>query len=295
VNTDNAGSQNSNFEFGGVISESGGPASLTVNSTTTNNDLLYLYGHNTYSGGTLITGQAALGLGQNDSAGSGAVTLTSPQGGIALNNGVVFSNPLVFNSGGLAGLGTFAPSSVSGTGQSAGKITFGANQKVMPGLPDDQHGIPGTLTISINTAFANGGTFDLKVQNPTTPDGHGLLAVGGSLDLTSLSTSGFMIELTSLDANGLKGGFANTITWGSTYSIPFVQVAGVINGFNPTNFAFDATHFQGGAIPTSAFSVTADSTHLYLNFTAVPEPSTYALMALGLGLAAIPTLRRRRV
>jgi hypothetical protein len=30
-----------------------------------------------------------------------------------------------------------------------------------------------------------------------------------------------------------------------------------------------------------------------LNFASVPEPSTYALLALGLGVIALPLLRRR--
>ena len=295
IKTDNASSQNSNFEFGGIISGAG--ASLTIDSATSNNDLLYLYGHNTYSGGTMITGQAALGLGQNDSAGSGVITINAIQGGLALNNGVTLTNAINFTAGGLAGLGTFSPAGVNGDNSGSRTITFGTNQKVMPGLPDDQHGTTGTLTIAINTAFANGGTFALKVQDPMTTEGHGLLAVGGSLDLTSLSTNGFMIELTSLDANGLKGGFASTINWGQSYIIPFVHAnGGIVNSgsFNPANFTFDVSNFQGGVIPASAFSVTADSTQLYLNFTAVPEPSTYALMAVGLGVVALPILRRRR-
>jgi threonine dehydrogenase-like Zn-dependent dehydrogenase len=44
----------------------------------------------------------------------------------------------------------------------------------------------------------------------------------------------------------------------------------------------------------SGFLVTQDATHLYLNFTAVPEPSTWALLVTGAGLIGLTALRRRR-
>lgn len=58
--------------------------------------------------------------------------------------------------------------------------------------------------------------------------------------------------------------------------------------------AFDAAHISGwniggGSTGILAFNFTFDNLLL-----SVPEPSTYALLALGLGVVLVPVLRRRR-
>ncbi len=48
------------------------------------------------------------------------------------------------------------------------------------------------------------------------------------------------------------------------------------------------------ATPHTPGYLTADAQNIYLNFQAVPEPSTYALLALGSGWVAVALRRRRR-
>jgi fibronectin-binding autotransporter adhesin len=292
IHTDNsATSQHGNLEFGGVISGSG--ASITVTSTTSNSDIIYLYGHNTYTGGTLITGHGALALGANDSAGPGLITIGATNGGLALNTGVTLTNPMQFNSGGLAGLGTFTPSSINGDSSATRTLAFGAGQSVYPGIPGKNHDYIGTLTVAVNTEFANNGKFQLDIQDPSNTEGYGHLNITGDLSLTAISATPFTIKLNSLDAAGNQGGFANTIVWGNSYSLPFVTATSITGVFSAANFAVDPTNFQGGLVPVSAFSVSEIGNSLYLNFTVVPEPSTWALMVTGLGLLGLRIWRRR--
>ncbi len=280
------------YEFGGTISGVDGiptTASVTVTSSTMGENL-YLYGHSTHTGGTTITGYGVLGLGQNDSAGTGAITIntTAGQGGLILNDNVTLTNALMLTSGVLGGVGTFAPSSFNGA--TGGPITIGANQGVIPGIPDSF--FPGKLTFDANTVFANGGTYIWGLQDAALGEGSGKLLITGNLDLTSLSLASFNLLLESYDAFGDPGLAANLIP-GSSYQFILIETAGTISGFSADQFAIDASLFQDGLMPNSAFSLTADSQHLYLNFTAVPEPSTYLLLAIGSGWI-VATLRRRR-
>ena len=295
-------------DFGGVISRADGgvsSASLVVDaSNNSSNQTLYLHGHNLYSGGTTIQGYGVLGLGFSDSAGSGAITLNATDGGLILNTGVTLTNALVLNSGGLAGLGSFAPSAVSGTGQTAGKISFGTGQFLFPGIPGDNTRIPGILTIQTNVAFLTGGTLREMIQDPSLLNvlngspatningGYGFVDIQGNLDLNSISASGFLVAIESNDANYSKG-YSSQILLGQNYSLPFVRATGGISGFDPTKFSFDLSNFQNGQLSATVFNVTSDGTYLYLNFTPVPEPSTWALLATGLGLLGLRTWRRR--
>ena len=291
INLDNP---NGDYDFGGVITGAGGPvnASLTITGSGIENtdDFVYLFGNNQYTGGTTITGQAALGLGHSNAAGSGPITINAVDGGLAINADVTLTNPLTLTAGGLAGLGTFAPTSFNGN--VGGPIVIGANHVVLPGIPSDT-ALPGTLTFAANTVFNNGGTFEWLVMDPTDPEAFSLLNITGTLDLTTLSTGGFTLELESVSPDGEEHSFASSIVWGQPYTLRIISAAGGVLGFEAADFTFDVDHFQLGLVPLENFAVTADANNIYLSFTAVPEPSTWALMITGAAFLGLTCYRRR--
>jgi hypothetical protein len=89
-------------------------------------------------------------------------------------------------------------------------------------------------------------------------------------------------------SNGPLFTFDNT----QTYSWEFATATS-ITGFSAGTFTFETGGFLNN-LGGGSFVVTQNGTNLAINFTPVPEPSTYALMALGLGVVVVFELRRRR-
>ena len=281
---DVSNSNNSSDKFAGVISGSGSVTVIAPNAS--DSSTLYLSGSNTYTGGTSISGPyAVLALGSNTAAGTGGVTVNTTNGGLVLNSGVTFTNSLTYTAGGLGGFGTFSPSNLT-------NITFGTGQMVVGGLGGlSSNGPVGTLNFTTNVTFANGGTYLWTLQDVTRTDGLSLLNISGNLNITA-SAGGFNLEILTFDSTGNEG-LAN-LTVGTPYSLVIAHASGGITGFSPSAFTINASQFQNGTLSPTVFTLTQSGNDLYLNFTPIPEPSTYALLGLGLGAVLVPALRRRR-
>jgi len=269
--------------FGGVIGNNGTTSANVVVTSSTDASLLYLHGANQYYGGTAVNQGAILALGNNAAAGSGTITLNATgNGGLYLNSGVTLTNALAFNSGTLGGFGTFDPTNLS-------TVSFGFNQAVRPGLPNQGPASTGKLSFDPNVSFATGGTYYWALQNPASSEGANTISILGNLDLTSISTAGFTFVLQTFDADGSVAPIS--LVAGNNYQFTLATTGGTVNGFDPNDFTFDVADFQNGTYAAAAFSLTADATHLYLNFQAVPEPPVYVLA--GIGAAALLAWRRR--
>ena len=232
--------------------------------TKTGVGTLELTNNNTYAGDTLVTaGTLLVNNTTGSGTGSGAVTVQS--------------------GGTLGGIGTIS-----------GAVTVQSGGTLSPGNS------PGNQTLG-SLVLNDGGNYNWQILDATGVAGTGYdtYTLSGSLDLSALTTT-FNINLWSLesigpDVNGNAANFNN----GLDQSWTLVATGNAISSFNASRFAVNvgATNGTGGftnGLGGGTFSVglSVDNTDLMLNYTAIPEPSTWALLAFSLTTAVV--LRRRR-
>jgi fibronectin-binding autotransporter adhesin len=231
-------------------------------------------------GGTLDMRLGTLVVGITGATGGGTIILDSATT-MNVTTGAVVSNPLSFT-------GTAAV--LAGSGRIASPVVVDSGVVVAPF--SSPGGGPGNLTFSGGLTLASGGAINLSLFDATGAAGTGysLITASGGLTVAAGADS-VTLNLFSTDSSGNA---ANAIHFNpsGSYSWTFATSSG-LTGFVGNEFNIVTAGFSNG-LAGGSFSVSGSSTDLVLNFTPVPEPSTWAMMASGLLIVLPFALRRRR-
>jgi hypothetical protein len=254
------------------------------------------YGANTYSGGSTIFNGAFVVADNNTALGSGAIQVNG--GGLVVGPGIAITNQVTASGGTIAGYGAINPGS-------ADAILFfnsgflAGGKGTLPGpaaIP-----VPGILTFGANAdlTLGIGGAMQFSIMNASAAgigvagtDYSTISAPNSTVTVSATVLSPFTIQLVSVNPGTGQVGTANFDAT-QTYQWTLLS-AGTINGFAANDFIIDDTTAFSNSLAGGTFSIAQLGNNLVLDFTPVPEPSTWAMMATGLCAVGAFVRRRRR-
>ncbi len=261
--------------FAGAITGDG-----TDHVTVSGGGVQQLSGTATYSGGTTVSSGLLIAASPT-ALGSGTVTVSSGAE-LGLSTGTTLTVPISLSGNAtLGGSGTFSP---------AAPLLFSGGNIVAPGLPISGQYVS-TLRFGSGITFGTGGVYALNVADAGGVAGvdYSTIDVNGALTITAAPAS-FTIALNSITPGGGPG--LAVFNSAQPYSWTIVT-ASSIPAFNAGDFMITTGNFQN-SLAGGSFTLGQTGNALTLGFTPVPEPSTWALILVGVAVAAAGLRRRAR-
>jgi PEP-CTERM motif len=206
--------------------------------------------------------------------------------GLGVDSGVTLANPITLSpGGGLGGRGTFSP---------PGGVTFSGGSLVSPGGNGVASPFVATLSFGTPVTFGTGGfyVFDVETAGGVAGSGYDTLGISSSLTISATPVAPFTIALESINPGTGLAGMAS-FNPALAYSWTLLTASSGISGFNPSYFSVSTASFQN-SLGGGSFTLVDTGAALTLDFTPVPEPSTWVLMAAGIAVTGVFVRRSRR-
>jgi hypothetical protein len=250
------------------------------------------------AGSSIVSGPSNHTLEQSLTTNDGALEILGGRNFVSTSSGLTNNGTLQLGGGTFtaASLMNGAGSVLSGFGtlNPAGGTTIGSGVLISPGSAGANQYV-GTLSFGSHGGnFGMGGAYTFDIMNGTAPIpgvDSDTIGVAGALTVSATQVSPFTLSLESINPGTGLPGLANFSASG-TYQWTLLSAAS-ISGFNPSDFSINTSSFTN-SLGSGSFFVSANSTDIFLNFTPVPEPSTWALMGAGLTAMGLASVRRRR-
>ncbi len=228
-----------------------------------------LSGVSTYGGGTDVA-SGTLIVGSPTALGSGPVAVSSGAD-LGVAGGTTLTLPISLSGNAtLSGSGTFSP---------VAPLTFSSGGAVMPGFAVNGQYVS-TLSFGNNVVFGPLGVYDFNLATASGMKGvdYSTIDIGGTLTISATSGMPFVIAMNSIVPGGGPG--SAIFSPAQPYSWTILTATSGISGFNPTLFTVNTANFQN-SLGGGSLIVGESGNTLTLDFTPVPEPSTWMLMLTG--------------
>lgn len=274
------------------LGNGGSTGNLAGTSNITNNGTLAVNHSNAFTQATDLNNRAISGTGSLIQSGTGTTVLTAANtysGGTSVLSGTLTVNNTTGSGTGTGAVTVSNGATLNGSGTLGGVVTFQNGAQHNPGNS------PGIQTFSAGAIYSSGSIFNWELSKNTD-----LLSDRGLSGYDGVNITGGTLTIQSGAISNLKFNSNSSVNWSDSFWntsrrwLVFDNTGsqqGTAGIFTTINVSPDSTG-QTLLASRGVFSWVEDTNDLYLQYTAVPEPTT--LISCSVVVATMLYYRRRR-